>query len=82
MRHIKTFPILLLAWLLPAVSFAEQEVKELDIEYRRGETIGDLLARAEQGLHEAIQGGGNQVHKCATGPSESAQILEMRKLKS
>lgn len=51
-------------------------------EYRRGETIAKLLARAEQALHEAIQTGGNRVCGGSTREPGSAQVIELHKLNS
>lgn len=50
-------------------------------EYRRGENISDLLARAEQTLRQAIREGGDRIHGHAPEHSEPAQILELHKLK-
>ena len=47
-------------------------------EYRRGEAVADLLARAEQALHDAALAGGNRV--CGDVPNEQrlAKVLPLR----
>jgi diguanylate cyclase (GGDEF)-like protein len=51
-------------------------------EYQRGETIADLLSRAEKSLDTAVEAGGNQVQSDAARESGNAQIIELHKLNS
>jgi diguanylate cyclase (GGDEF)-like protein len=51
-------------------------------EYQRGETIADLLARAEKLLDTAVEAGGNQMHSDDAKPTGNAEIIELRNLTS
>jgi diguanylate cyclase (GGDEF)-like protein len=51
-------------------------------EYQRGETIGDLLARAEKSLDTAVDAGGDQVRSDADKPQGNAEIIELHNLNS
>jgi diguanylate cyclase (GGDEF)-like protein len=51
-------------------------------EYQRGEKISELLARAEHALHEAMRNGGVAVNRRARKDSQTAQIIELHKLKN
>jgi len=48
-------------------------------EYRRGEDISELLARAEHALHRAMQAGGNQVEGHTRDKPRTATIVPFRK---
>lgn len=47
-------------------------------EYRRGETVPELLARADEALYRAKAEGRNRVAVNGESPSRNAQILQMR----
>ena len=51
-------------------------------EYQRGETIAELLARAEKSLDTAVNSGGNQVHGDVARETGNAEIIELHKLNS
>jgi diguanylate cyclase (GGDEF)-like protein len=51
-------------------------------EYQRGETIAELLARAEKSVDTAVKSGGNQVHGDAARETGNAEIIELHKLNS
>lgn len=44
-------------------------------EYRPGEAVGSLLARADEALHSARRGGRNRVHAAAAGGGPSAIVM-------
>jgi diguanylate cyclase (GGDEF)-like protein len=50
-------------------------------EHRRGESISELLARAEQALHDAMSNDGISVRKPAEEPPKTAEVIELHKLK-
>ena len=51
-------------------------------EYQRGETIADLLSRAERSLDTAVEAGGDQIHSDTVRQSGNAEIIELHKLNS
>jgi diguanylate cyclase (GGDEF)-like protein len=51
-------------------------------EYRRGETVTELLVRAENKLKVAIKAGGNKVCGDASKEAGTAKIIELHNLKS
>jgi diguanylate cyclase (GGDEF)-like protein len=51
-------------------------------EYRRGETVAELLVRAEKRLKVAIKAGGNKVCGDASKKPGNAKIIELHNLKS
>lgn len=51
-------------------------------EYQRGETMADLLSRAEKSLDTAVEAGGNQMCSDDPKPFGNAKIIELRNLNS